>query len=266
MTAVVAPFGGDKTLRHWLSLRIQPMRIPFAAATLILFAITLQSSAQEQTQKPSVSTTGDAVVYVRPDEAVVSFGVETYDASLERAKQQNDEKSGTLVKAVIAMGIEEKHVATDRVEVELRYADRGKPIAGIEGYYARRSYSVTLKDVKQLEKLIDTVLKSGANRLSGIEFRTTELRKHRDQARKMAIKAAKEKAELLASELGVGVGGPRTISESGSYGYWGGRSFNGNAFMQNSAQVVPGGDGGGESTPLGQISVTASVSVTFDLK
>lgn len=242
------------------------MRSAFSTAAFVLLAIAAPLAAQEQSQKASISTNGEATVYVRPDEAIVSFGVETYDVSLDVAKKQNDEKSSTLIKAVLAMGIEEKHVATDRVEVELRYADRGKPIAGIEGYYARRSYSVTLKDVKQLEKLIDTVLKSGANRLSGIEFRTTELRKFRDQARRMAIRAAREKAELLANELGVGVGGPRTISESGSYGYWGGRNYNVNAFAQNSVQVMPGGDGGGESTPLGQIGVTANVSVTFDLK
>ena len=235
----------------------------------IVLAAVLTSSAafaQEQFQKPSVSTTGDAVVYVRPDEAVVSFGVETYDANLDKSKEQNDAKSAALVKAVLALGIEEKHLSTDRMEVELRYADRGKPVAGIEGYFARRWYSVHLKDVKLLEKLIDTVLKSGANRLSGIEFRTSELRKHRDQARKMAIRAAKEKAELLATELGAGVGGPRTINESGSYGYSGGRNWNFNSYAQNAAQVMPGGGDGGETTPLGQIAVSATVAVTFDLK
>ncbi len=235
----------------------------------IVLAAVLTSSAafaQEQFQKPSVSTTGAAVVYVQPDEAVVSFGVETYDPSLDKSKQQNDEKSAALVKAVLALGIEEKHLSTDRMEVELRYADRGKPVAGIEGYFARRWYSVHLKDVKLLEKLIDTVLKSGANRLSGIEFRTSELRKHRDQARKMAIRAAKEKAELLAAELGASVGGPRTINESGSYGYSGGRNWNFNSYAQNAAQVMPGGGDGGETTPLGQIAVSATVAVTFDLK
>lgn len=81
------------------------MRTPFAIALLLLTALPL--SAQEQSTKPSISTTGESVVYVRPDEAVLSFGVETYDASLDKAKQQNDEKSASLIKAVIALGIEE---------------------------------------------------------------------------------------------------------------------------------------------------------------
>lgn len=83
----------------------------------------------------------------------------------------------------------------------------------------------------------------------------------------MAIKAAKEKAELLAGELGATVGGPRTISESSYNLYAGSRLFNGNSFAQNSVQMMRGGDGnGGDSTPLGQIAVSASVAVTFDLK
>lgn len=239
----------------------------FAVVTALVLSLLSPASAQEQFQKPSVATTGEATVYVRPDEAIVSFGVETYDVSLDVAKRQNDEKATALVKAVRDLGIEERHVATDRVEVELRYADRGRPIAGIEGYHARRSYSVTVKDIKQLDTLIDVVLKSGANRLSGIEFRSTELRKHRDQARRLAIRAAKEKAELLAGELSVAVAGPRTISETGSYsGYWGGRNWMSNNYGQNSVQVIPGGESGGASTPLGQIAISASVSVTFDLR
>ena len=118
------------------------------------------------------------------------------------------------------MGIEDKHIQTDTIQIELKYRDGSHPTQGIEGYYARRSYSVTLKDIKLLEKLTDTVLKNGANQLMGFEYRTSELRKHRDEARKMAIKACREKAEALAAESAARSGAPRNISET-SYGYYG---------------------------------------------
>ena len=140
--------------------------------------------------------------------------------------------------------------------------------AASRGTLARRSYSITLKDTVLFEKLIDTALKNGANRLHGFEFKTTDLRKYRDQARKMAIKAAKEKATDLAKELEMNVGKPRTISE-GSIGIFGGRGFGFNSSMnsfQNSAQAMPGAGEDGETMPLGQIGVHASVSVTFDLE
>jgi uncharacterized protein YggE len=46
-----------------------------------------------------------------------------------------------------------------------------------------------------------------------VEFRTTELKKHRMLARKEAAKAAREKADVLATELGAKVGAVRTITD-----------------------------------------------------
>lgn len=218
--------------------------------------------------KPSVSTSGEAVIYVVPDEVAISFGVETFDPNLDKARAANDEAAGRIVKAILTAGVQEKHLQTDQLQIELRYRNGSHPVQGVEGYVARRSYTAVLKDVKLLDKAIDAVLKNGANHFHGLDFRTTELRKHRDEARRMAIKAAKEKATLLAGELGVQVGGPRTISEGAVYsGYFGGRYRNYNYMAQNAMQVAPGGgDGGGENNPLGQIAVRATVSVTFDLK
>lgn len=247
-------------------------RAVLALSVIVALLAAHPASAEDQSPKPSVSTTGEATVYVKPDEVVLSFGVETFDPSLDKAKQQNDVAAARLVKAVREVGVEERHLQVEALQVTLYYQDGSHPVRGIQGYAARRSYAATLKDVKLLDKLVDAVLKNGANQLAGIEFRSSELRKHRDQARRLAAKAAREKAELLAGELGAQVGLPRTITEGGGFsGYWGGRAWTGgNAMAQNSVQVVPGGDGGAndgeQTTPLGQIAIRAGVSVTFDLK
>lgn len=243
-----------------------------ALITLVLtFAALIAplARAAEAGEHPrTVSTTGEATVYVQPDEVVLNVGIETYNASLEKAKAQNDEAAARLVKAIRAMGVEEKHLQAAQLEVELRYRRHDQPIQEIEGYIARRAYAVTLKKVSDFQKLVDVCLGNGANRLMGFEYRTSELRKHRDAARKMAIKAAKEKAVALSAELDCKVGAPRSINE-GAVGYWGSwpRSW-GNAYMsQNQVQFAQAGDGasGGEAMPLGQIAIRASVSVVFDL-
>jgi len=247
------------------------MTPPRALATVLFAVCALATPAAFAADEPmprTVNTSGESVVYVRPDEACIGFGIESFADTLDKAKQQNEEASGRLLKAIKALGIEDKHVQTDTVQVQIHYKEGNHPTLGIEGYFARRQYSVTLKDVKLLEKLVDTALKNGANQLFGLEYRTSQLRKYRDQARQMAIKAAKEKAEALSTDLACKVGSPRTINEGG-FGYygtsyqWGGNSFN----VQNSAQVAPGGGGGGdeETMPLGQIGIRANVSVTFDL-
>jgi uncharacterized protein YggE len=263
-------------LRHARVRPHQSASYPLLAALFLaagLFSVAAASAAGEavstQVQVPgrTITSSGESVVYVVPDEAVVRFGIESFNSDLDKSKSENDQASARLIKSIKALGIEEKDIQADTLQVELKYRDGAHPTQGIEGYYSRRSYSVTLKDIKLLEKLTDTVLKNGANQLMGFEYRTSELRKHRDAARKMAIKACREKAEALAGELGCKVGAPRTISET-SYGYygnayrWGGNNY----MMQNSMQVAPGGGGeGGETMPLGQMGVHATVSVTFDL-
>lgn len=210
----------------------------------------------------TIVTTGDAIVYVVPDEVVVVVGVETRNASLDEAKTINSRASMGLIKAIHALDVKDQHIGTDAVQVELRYQSQG---IEIESYIVRRTYMVTLKDTRKLEPLIETVLKNGANQLGGVEFRSTELRKHRDAARSMAIKAAKEKAVALARDLDCAVGAPRTIGESSGI-FWGGwQGLNRYGIAQNAMQSVGGAGQEGETLPLGQIAIRATVSVSFDL-
>ncbi len=235
-----------------------------SAAWLMLVA--LAAGAEEKAADVrSISTSGDAVVYVAPDEVVVNFGVETADPGLEKAKMLNDAAAAKLVSAIKTLGIETKDIQTDNMDIEIRYKDNNLVVAG---YVVRRGYAVTLRDPKKFEQLTTTAIQAGANRLLGFEYRSTALRKHRDTARRMAIKAAHDKAVDLADALNCQIGAPRSIQEGGGYaGYWGSRwGWAGNAMAQNTAQVAPGGESeGGEATPLGQIAIRAQVSVTFDL-
>ena len=239
------------------------MRTSLIALLVIGLAPLLAQAAEEPPR--TISTQGEAIVYVVPNEVVLNFGVETVDKVLDNARAANSEACAKLLKAVKELGIEEKHIQADYMNVTIRYSDHTNLV--ITGYVAHRSYSVVLKDVKKFETLVDTALKNGANRFDGFNFQTSELRKHRDKARTMAIQAAKEKAVDLAKALDCKVGHPRTISEGGGwYGYWGGGNRYGNAMAQNSFQAAPaGGEEGGDTMPLGQITVRATVSVSFDL-
>jgi uncharacterized protein YggE len=234
---------------------------------IVLAALALVSHtlAAEEPMPRTISATGDAVVNVVPDEVVLGLGVETFAPKLEDAKRLNDERAAKLVKVIKAAGVEDKHIQTATLQLEIRYRSN-RPSEGIDGYYARRSYSVTLKQPKNLEALLDSALGNGANQILGIDYRSTQLRAHRDRARQMAIKAAKEKAVALAAELECTVGPPRTISEGYSGGYNPYAWSRMNAMAQNSVQEAGGAaPEGAEPTPFGQIGITAQVSVTFDL-
>ncbi len=131
---------------------------------------------------------------------------------------------------------------------------------------------ITLKETGKFERLVSQGLEAGITHVHFIQFRTTELRKHRDVARALAIKAAREKATALASELGQRVGRAHRINEHGSgwfspYGFGWGNRWGGQGLTQNVVQSAGGSPEGGDGTfALGQITVTANVTVSFLLE
>jgi uncharacterized protein len=245
-----------------------------AIASTALLAILLLSAwtdNQPSSQEPRrVTVTGEAEVRVVPDEVILTLGVETWDKNLNLAKSRNDE----IVKRVIALagnyGIEPEHVQTDYFGVEPRYRDGYYEERDFIGYFVHKTIVITLHDLSRFEDLLSEALQAGVNYVHGIDFRTTELRQHRDQARALAIQAAKEKAVALSGELGQNVGDPLTIQEEqsgwwSSYGAWWGSRWGG-GMTQNVIQEVGGASALADSSVApGQIEITARVTVSFEL-
>ena len=223
--------------------------------------------AQERISAPRpITVTGDAEIKIAPDEVILILGVETWDKEILAAKNQNDERVKRVIALTKNFGVEPKHVQTDQISVEPRYRDEYTRTELI-GFFVRKSIVITLKDVSKFEDLFAAALAAGATSVRDIQFRTTELRKYRDQARALAIQAAREKAIALAGELGQKIGEPQNIQENSSFWWswysprWGG------SMTQNVAQNVSGGAiGEGGAFAPGQISVSARVTVVFELK
>jgi uncharacterized protein YggE len=242
----------------------------------IVLAFALPAWAVNPPEQPGaaetrlITVTGDAEVRVVPDEVILTLGVETWDKDLAVAKSQNDERVKKVLALAEDFGIEPKYIQTDYISIEPRYEDSYEHRDFI-GYFVQKTIVITLKDISKFEDLLSGVLGAGVNYVHGIQFRTTELRQYRDQARALAIRAAKEKAEALAKELGQKVGKPTAISEGQSgwwswyNAWWGSRWGGGQA--QNVVQNVGGGPAPAEgSLAPGQITVNATVTVSFELE
>jgi len=127
---------------------------------------------------------------------------------------------------------------------------------------------LTLKDISAFDAVLTDALEAGATYVHGIQFRTTELRKHRDAARTPAIRAAREKA--VAQELDQTVGQPHEICEEQS-GWWSWYNtwWGGPAGAMTQNVIQEGGDAAGATETTiapGQISVTARVTVSFEME
>ena len=246
------------------------VRAACASGFALVLLLGLSAWAEPGSQEPGLITvTGDAEVRVVPDEVILTLGVETWDKNLQVAQGQND----AIVSKVLALaadhGVEPQHVQTDYVSIEPRYRNGYYEQRDFIGYFVHKTVVITLRDLSGFEDLLADALESGVNYVHGIQFRTTELRKHRDEARTLAIQAAREKAEALAGALDQRASQPRTILEEQSgwwsaYNAWWGSRW-GTAMAQNviqeSGETAWSTDG---SVAPGQISVRARVTVTFE--
>lgn len=250
------------------------MKHIYKAISYLALIVIFQNSAfsAEQAQR-FITVSGDAQVRVVPDEVILTLGIETYNAELSLAIEENDERLKKIVDVTSQFDIEERYVQTEYLQI-LPQKEQEFPYQNIIGFNVRKTVVITLNDTSKFDKVLSGVLAFGANHVHEINFQTTELKKYRVQARSIAILAAKEKASNLAEELGRNIGQPHTINDNGSRwssGYnrnWN-SSFNSFPSMsQNLVQNMNAADSfeANSSIAFGMITVSAQVRVVFELE
>jgi uncharacterized protein len=240
---------------------------------------------------PTITVSGDAEVRAIPDEVIITAGILTRAKTVSAASEENDAKVKALREFLKKQGIDDKYISTTYMQIspieqreknqsyskgmaQVQLPPNSNPIndpfgAAPEGsdeltvpqpvgYQVNRTYSITVTDVRKFEGIYKGIVNQGINMVSNVEFRTSHLRKHRDQARLMAVRAAREKATEMAEALGAKLASVRTIQEQGNTGY-----------RYSNYQARSDDPFGASETPSeipGQISITASVQVVFVLK
>jgi uncharacterized protein YggE len=169
----------------------------------------------------SIQVSGVAVVNVTPDRALIKLGVQSNGRSAKEAQARNSATIQQVVKALKSQGIESKDIATDWYIIEPLYEDYDS--LRIKGYRIYNIIEITMRDVGKSNDAIIAAFQAGANQVVDVQFYTSELRKYRDQARDLAMKAATEKAEALSGAAGADVGCVLNINENTySQFYYGG--------------------------------------------
>ena len=106
-------------------------------ALLVLLIAMLPALPARAEDPPSISTTGQATVYVVPDKVLITLGVHTYAPTLDEARKNNEGASAELVKALKAVGVAANDIGTDQLRVDIRYKDMGNN-TDIEGFLVQR--------------------------------------------------------------------------------------------------------------------------------
>jgi uncharacterized protein len=241
----------------------------FIALTILAVAATAGACARSEAHEGehaaatprTISTSGRAIVHVAPDRAKLSLGVETRDKDLEVAKSENDKRIRRLMEIADAHGIGPKDIHTNWISIQPEYSSYSLG-QKFEGYRVHNTVMITFTALAEVEAVLSEALVAGVTTVNNISFSHSEDRTHRDKAREMAVRAAREKAEAMAAALGQRVGRPVTISETAPTWLNPMAQANVNAFNDRASTGVPDT---GETLAPGMVEIDARVNVTFTL-
>jgi uncharacterized protein len=199
------------------------------------------------TEPDTITVNGVGKVEDVPDQARMTFGVESRGATAKAAIAANATAMEKLIAALRQAGARE--IATQWVSV---YPVTREDGASISGYSASNSVSATI-GVARAGELIDAASDAGANTISGPGLSSSDSERLYRQALAAAVEDARERAEILARAAGRSLGEISSIAEASNVGI---------PYAEKTALDAAG------STPVvpGEQETSATVSVTFDLR
>ena len=209
---------------------------------VLLLAVPVTASADSE-----ITVNGTGETLVSADMAVISLGVNARDKDVLKAQAKVNEAIASIRTALIENGVAEEDINTDYINIYAMY-DYANGSEELTAYNANSNLAIRVLKKEAVGQLIDIAFEAGANTLNGITFSATD------------TSSAKAKAEILAEAAGLHIIGIENIREGNSYSYDSGiANFSRQEVMD--AKAV-----GGTVVQAAKISVTASVTVTFDVR
>jgi len=203
------------------------------------------ADAQDAVGEDTVTASGVGTATAVPNEAQMSFGVESRAATAKAAVAANADAMRKVINALRQARARE--IATQWVSVYPVSRDDG----GVDGYTASNSVSA-MSDVGDAASLIDAAVEAGANSISGPGLSSSNSEELYRQALAKAVSEARERAQVLAKAAGRSLGEITSIVEGSAATPL---PYAERAALDASVPIVPG-----------EQETTATVSVTFSLR
>ena len=203
------------------------------------------AGAQDADGEDTVTASGVGTATAVPNEAQMSFGVESRAATAKAAVAANADAMRKVINALRQARARE--IATQWVSVYPVSRDDG----GVDGYTASNSVSA-VSDVGEAGSLIDAAVEAGANSISGPGLSSSSSEELYRQALAKAVSEARERAQVLAKAAGRSLGEIESIVEGSAATPL---PYAERAALDASVPIVPG-----------EQETTATVSVTFSLR
>lgn len=247
------------------------LALVMVSLALASFTILNLTEADETQNTATISVEGKGEVMAVPDIGTFSFSVEAEGETAAEAQ----ELSGTKMNAILAylreQGIEEKDIKTANYNLYPRYTytERICPVGSYcppgervqDGFSVNQTVTVKVRDTEAAGAIIAGVGEREATNISGLNFTIDDEDSLKMEAREKAIANAREKAEVLADQLGVRIVRVVDFYENSGDNYM---AYEARAYAMDAA-VEEAGFGGAE-LPTGENTITTNVSVIYEIR
>ena len=206
---------------------------------------------QEQGRMSVLEISETASVAAMPNQANVSFAVETDSEDAQEAIRLNAALTDSVLNALKSSVGDDDSLSTSGFNLSPVYARR-EP-SQLVSYRVKNSVSLTTKQVDALGALIDLAVEAGVSRIDSLSFSHDKEQDLRNQAAVKALQRAKKTAVKLAEAAGMRVKRILVISYSPP------------GPVRRYARMAVA-----ESAPtpieVGQLAISATVNVEFEIE
>jgi uncharacterized protein len=220
-------------------------------------------SANVTNSNSTLSVSGNAFTKVKPDRVVISIGVETTNKTAKASLGANSELMNEIISSLRNLGVKENETSTSSFTISpnYNYTESGT-ILNITGFTVTNSIQIDSSTLANISSWIDAAVASGANSINSIDFRISnnKLEDTKNMLIKDAIVNAREKANIVSSELGLKVIGLKSITV-GEFDY----IQPPQPFMEKRFDAAGAAPDTAVTTPIlaGEQEVSVSVSIVF---
>lgn len=223
-------------------------------ALVISQATAMPSQAISESNFGEITSSGKAIVSVKPDTAYVQLGVDAREETAAEAQAKVSESMNQVIKELKALGINESDIQTSSYHIRPEYRwDDSTQTQVLTGYLVSHQLEVIIRDIENSGKVLDQVVDAGGNRISGIRFEVSEHDLVYEKALEQAVINARKKAEAMGRGIQVSELKPVSIVEQSQY-YAPYMRSDMMPMMEKSMDT---------QIMTGEINVTAEVLVTF---
>jgi uncharacterized protein YggE len=249
--------------------------LPTALLTVAVAAAGRSDAQAPAAADPAATATlraiGQAEVRAKPDRLRATLAIVTGGATAAEAIQTNNDRMQTLVQLVSQIGLSNEEYETGTLRIDpiyenerTRWTKRGM-IGRLTGFQVVNALEIDTPSLDLLEKLIETTVEGGVNRIDRIGFALGDPESTRDEAIRLATRRARHDAEVMAGAADVQIVRIRSIelteTSLAPSGTGAGRGL-GRAFAVGGSTA---GAAAGVGSAGSDITVRAEVKVVFEI-